>query len=218
MSTNIGTNIGTNISTSMNNTEHQPREFPGAIYQEYFPLMKKTIWARKVDINLDLDIIHTWMNRPHVEEFWHMAWSKERIADYLEKAQAKQGFDCYVIYVEDEPMAYFELYHPHSDPVGATYDVQEGDLGLHVLIGEEKYQRRYIIRLSALMMRLIFNYHPDTLRVIGEPDVNNTQIQGVMKFVGFRFMNNVTLPDKIGALHSLRREDFEQAHGPVKAA
>lgn len=192
--------------------------FPGAIYQEYFPLMKKTIWARRVDIDLDLDTIHVWMNRPHVVEFWNMPWNKEEIADYLQQAQAKSGFDCYIAFIEDEPLGYFELYQPHADPVGQTYDIAEGDLGVHVLIGEEKYQRRYIIRLSTLMMRLVFSYHPDTVRIIGEPDVNNHQIQGLMRFVGFQFIKNVTLPDKIGALHGLYKTDFELAHGTIEPA
>lgn len=197
------------------NTRAENNTFPGSIYQEYFPLMKKHIWARAIDIDRDIDIIHEWMNRPHVSEFWNMAWSRERIEQYLNEKKSTEKFDSYIIFVEDEPIAYFELYHPHSDPVGITYDVQEGDLGLHVLIGEEKYQRRYIIRLSTLMMRLIFNHHPYAIRVIGEPDVNNQQIQGVMKFVGFQFIQNVTLPDKIGALHSLNRKDFELAHGAI---
>ena len=192
--------------------------FHGSIYQEYFPLMKKTLWARRVDLDLDLDTIHLWMNRPHVAEFWNMAWEKEKIADYLQASQAKKGFDSYIAMAEDEPLAYFELYQPHADPVGQTYDIAEGDLGLHVLIGEEKYQRRYIIRLSTLMMRLVFSHHPDTIRVIGEPDVDNQQVQSVMRFVGFKFIKNVTLPDKIGALHGLYRTDFERAHGAIQTA
>ncbi len=193
----------------------QKSAFPGAIYQEYFPLMKRTIWARKVDLALDTDIIHDWMNRDHVSEFWNMGWPKEKIYDYLKSCQEKDNFDCYIAFIDDEPMGYFELYHPHTDPVGKTFDVQDGDLGLHVLIGEKKFQRRYIIRISTMMMRLVFSHHPDAERIVGEPDVENTQIHGVMKFVGFRFDRNVTLPDKTGALHFLNRKDFELAHGPA---
>lgn len=203
----------------MNNdqaTEQTENEFTEAIYKEHFPLLKKTVWARKVDLNKDLDIIHDWMNRSHVAEFWHMAWPKEKIADYLIRQQQIEGFDCYIIFIESEAFGYFEIYQPHTDPVGATYKVETGDIGLHVLIGEEKYQRRYIIRLSSLIVRLVFARHPETKRIIGEPDINNQTIQGVMKFVGFKWMANVKLPDKVGALHSLTIDDFERAQGRVR--
>ena len=193
-------------------TNKKPINEQDIIYEEYIPLMKKTIRAKQVDIEHDTDIIHDWMNKPHVSKFWHMAWPREKIRDYLQRCANKEGFDAYIAYMEDEPMVYFELYQPYADPVGQCYEAEEGDLGLHVLIGEEKYQRRYIIRLSTMMMRLVFNFHPETQRIIGEPDINNTQIQGVMKFVGFKWMANVQLPDKIGALHGLRREDFALAH------
>lgn len=186
-----------------------------AIYEEYIPLMKKTVWARKVDIAKDRDTIHRWMHLPHVAPYWNMSWSKDKIEQYLREAEAREGFDCYLACVADQPIAYFELYQPHADPVGETYDVQQGDLGVHVLIGEEKYQRRYIIRLSTMMMRLVFNHHPSTQRIIGEPDINNKQIQSVMKFLGFSWMANVQLPDKIGALHSLSKESFMKSHGLV---
>ena len=65
-------------------------DFPGAIYQEYFPLMKKTMWARKVDLELDTPIVHEWMNRDHVAEFWNMAVREEKIRDYLSRCQEKR--------------------------------------------------------------------------------------------------------------------------------
>lgn len=189
------------------------KNFNDAIYEEYFPLMKKTIWARPVDTIKDIDIIHTWMNRQHVSEFWDMAWSKEKIVEYLNETKERDSFDSFIAFIEDEPMAYFELYDPSFDILGKTYNVEEGDIGVHVLIGEEKYQRRYIIRLSGVMMRLVFHFNKYATRIVGEPDVNNTQIQGVMKFVGFKFIKNITLPDKVAALHSLDKIDFINAQG-----
>lgn len=202
--------------TTHSSSNNEVTHYDEAIYQEYFPLLKKVFWARKVDIEKDIDIIHNWMNRSHVSEFWHMAWPKEKIQAYLEEKKQIKNFDPYISFIGDEAVGYFEIYHPHADPVGKTYDVQEGDIGLHVLIGEEKYQRRYIIRFSALIVRLVFHHHPETQRIIGEPDINNKTIQGVIKFVGFKWVADVQLPDKIGALHILRREDFELAHGSLK--
>lgn len=98
-----------------------------AIYQEHFPLLKKVVWARKVDIEEDVDIIHRWMNSSHVRKFWHMAWPKEKIRAYLEEKLNTENFDPCVICIDDERFGYLEIYHPHTDPVGEAYDVQKGD-------------------------------------------------------------------------------------------
>jgi len=169
--------------------------------------------AKPVDIARDLDTLHHWMNQPYVSEFWSMAWPKDKIKHYIEQCQEKPDFDIFIAFMDDEPMAYFELYAPATDIIGKYYPVREGDMGLHVLIGEEKYQKRHIIRLSTMMMRLVFNAFTHVQHVMGEPDVDNKQVQGVMKFIGFKWIENITLPDKIGALHSLNKEDFILAHG-----
>ncbi len=183
------------------------------LYSEYVPILKQTMRAKPVTIERDLDTLHHWMNMPHVSEFWNMAWPKDKIKEYIEQCQKKAGFNIFIAFMDDEPMAYFELYEPATDVIGKHYSVQPGDIGLHVLIGEEKYQKRHIIRLSTMMMRLVFNAFTHVKRVMGEPDVDNKQVQGVMKFIGFKWIENITLPDKIGALHSLNKEDFVLAHG-----
>lgn len=189
--------------------------FPEAKYQEYFPLLKKSIWSRPVDIKTDVEIITLWMNQDHVSEFWNMAWPETRIREYLHKTEQRSAFDTYLVFMDDEPIAYFEAYDPKHDILGDLYEVQDGDIGLHVLLGEEKYMRRYIIRLACVMMRLIFSQYPDVHRIIGEPDVNNSKIHSVMRFVGFVHHGNIELPDKTAAFHSCKRQDFEHSHGYI---
>ncbi|MFO6424604.1 GNAT family N-acetyltransferase [Motilimonas sp. KMU-193] len=186
--------------------------YDAALYQEYFPLANKTLWTRLVNIDDDLDIIHHWMNQPHVTEFWHMAWPKADIRDYLRRCDAREGFQTYLMFMDQEPLGYFEIYQPSLDVVGTTYEVETGDIGLHVLIGEEKYQRRYIMRLGTMMMRIVFSQYPQAIRAIGEPDVNNKTVQSVMKFLGFQFMKNIQLPDKTAALHYCLKSDFIRSH------
>ena len=61
--------------------------FENSLYEEEYKIAEKTIWIRALDIDQDLELIHSWMNRPHVSEFWDMAWSVEKIRKYLEDAK-----------------------------------------------------------------------------------------------------------------------------------
>lgn len=187
--------------------------FENVIYQEYFAVTGRRIWFRPVDIAFDLTVIHSWMNRPHVVEFWDMAWPVERIEDYLRKAAERPGFDTYIAYMDSEPFAYFEAYDPTRDRIGAYYDAQSDDVGLHILIGEEKYMRKFIIRLSVTLMRFVFTTWPETRRVVGEPDERNRQVLGLMKFLGFRFLRKIQLPEKKADFLILHESDFRRAHG-----
>lgn len=187
--------------------------FEASTYLEHYSLTNRHLWIRPVDVAFDREILHRWMNLSHVSQFWNMAWPLEKIEDYLRKAEARSGFDAFIAYMDEEPFAYFEVYDPARDRMKDYYDVQAGDIGLHILIGEEKYLKRYTLRLSVSLMRFVFQAWPETRRIIGEPDERNKQVLGLMRFLGFRFIQKLPLPEKTAEFMILDQHDFKRAHG-----
>ena len=52
-------------------------------YAEHEPALDRRLWARPLVPEHDTDLLWAWMQRPHVAEFWAMAWPRDWIGDYL---------------------------------------------------------------------------------------------------------------------------------------
>ena len=188
-------------------TVHVHREL--AAFEDDSLLLDRTIWARPVDPDLDTELVHLWMNRPHVEEYWVMAWPADRIRDYLQAQDADPSRSAYVGFVDDGPVGYLEVYDPTRDVLGAHYPVQPGDVGAHVLIGEEEYLGRYSVALGFAVNRFLFG-RPEVRRIVGEPDLRNHKFLSLLAFLGFRKEAEIDLPDKRAALMVCERPTFER--------
>lgn len=173
------------------------------------PALDRRLWARPVVPEHDTPLLHAWMHRPHVVEFWEMAWPLDWIHDYLVRQDEDPARSPYLGFVEDVPVGYIEVYDPHRDVLGAHAPVRPGDLGAHVLIGEEEYLGRYSVAIGRAVVRFLFQ-RPGVLRLVGEPDVRNDNFLSLLAFLGFRKECEVDMPDKRAAFMVCERADFER--------
>jgi RimJ/RimL family protein N-acetyltransferase len=186
-------------------TVHLLRE--RAAFTEPDAVVDRTIWSRPVDPGLDTDLVRFWMHKPHVEEYWAMAWPADWIHDYLQRHHDDPARSAYVGFVDDQPVGYLEVYDPVHDVLGAHYAVQPGDVGAHVLVGEEDYLGRYSVALGFAVNRFLFG-RPEVRRIVGEPDVRNHNFLSLLAFLGFRKQAELDLPDKRAALMVCERRTF----------
>ncbi len=178
-------------------------------YAEHDPALDRRLWARPVVPEHDTPLLTAWMNKPHVAEFWAMAWPQDWIRDYLVRQVQDPARSPYLGFVDDVPVGYIEVYDPHRDVLGAHAPVREGDLGAHVLIGEEEHLGRYSVAVGRAVARFLFS-RPDVLRLVGEPDVTNQNFLSLLSFLGFRKEAEIQMPDKVAAFMVCERRDFER--------
>lgn len=178
-------------------------------YAEHDPALDRRLWARPVVPEHDTPLLTAWMNKPHVAEFWAMAWPQDWIRDYLVRQVQDPARSPYLGFVDDTPVGYIEVYDPHCDVLGAHAPVREGDLGAHVLIGEEEHLGRYSVAVGRAVARFLFS-RPDVLRLVGEPDVTNQNFLSLLSFLGFRKQAEIQMPDKVAAFMVCERRDFER--------
>lgn len=184
-----------------------------AVHVEREPALDRRLWARAVVPEHDTDLVHDWMGRPHVVEFWQMDWPRDWIRDYLERQQDDPSRDPYLGFVDDVPVGYVEVYDPLHDVLGAHAPVAPGDLGAHVLIGDEDYLGRYSVAIGRAVIRFLFR-RPGVRRIVGEPDVRNENFLSLLAFLGFRKEGEIDLPDKRAAFMVCTREHFTRIASP----
>jgi acetyl CoA:N6-hydroxylysine acetyl transferase len=178
-------------------------------YSETEPALGRRLWARPLVPEHDAELLHDWMNRPHVVEFWNMDWPLQWVRDYLDRQVADPARSPYLGFVDDEPVGYVEVYDPLRDVLGGHAPVREGDLGAHVLIGNEDHLGRFSVALGRATIRFLFQ-RPEVQRIVGEPDVRNNNFLSLLAFLGFQKEMEVDMPDKRAAFMVCTRENFER--------
>lgn len=164
----------------------------------------------------DLPLIHQWVNQPYAVPFWKMNGPIK----LLEEAYAAmlQSFTTHslAICLDNELVGQLDLYNPATDPIRRCYPVQDGDLGIHLLIAPPKespvgqFTARLLYSiLETLFAALMVN------RIVGEPDVQNAGANRLLQKLQFQFHYPIQLPDKQANLYSLSREQFYQLAGDV---
>lgn len=159
----------------------------------------------------DLDVVHGWMQSPHIDAFWHQAWPRERWIEEIAGHLAGDAILPVVIDLDGQPFAYIEVYRVQRDRLAGHYADLPHDLGLHIAIGEVSRTGKGLGRtlLRALAEGLLAA-DPACTRVVAEPDVTNEPSLKAFAAAGFRAVGEVTFPDKTGALviHPRREEDM----------
>lgn len=162
---------------------------------------------RRLDVDRDVDLVHSWMNDPEVARFWEMPWPRDRIAGYLRRQDASLHSTAYLGALDGVAMSYWELYRADLDPLARHYTARPHDAGVHLLLGPTECRGR---GLAAELLRAVADWqlgaNPQARRVVAEPDVRNERSVRVFQRAGFRRITDLDLPDKRAALMVRDRE------------
>jgi RimJ/RimL family protein N-acetyltransferase len=162
---------------------------------------------RPLDLNRDLDLVHSWMNDPEVARYWRKPWPRVRIASYLRQQHRSPHLDPYLGVLDGVPMSYWEIYRADLDALAQYYPAREHDAGVHMLLGPAECRGR---GLAVGLLRAVSTWQLEAdlraPRVVAEPDVENTRVIRALERAGFRRTTDLDLPDKRAALMIRHRE------------
>lgn len=151
---------------------------------------------RPVELTRDLELIHGWMQAPHVVPFWNLNLPREAFRQHLEKALRAPHQALYLGLLDGVPMSYWECYWAADDVIGRYYSAQQDDQGVHLLIGPLQYLHKGLaLPLLQAVVRGLFRF-PRTQRVIAEPDSRNAAMIHVFMRCGFEPAGLIDLPEK----------------------
>ncbi|XVS62539.1 GNAT family N-acetyltransferase [Actinosynnema sp. CA-299493] len=158
--------------------------------------------ARVVDPDTrDLDLVHRWMQSPHVVAFWHQAWPREQWDEELRRQLSGRHSLPVLVSRGEDPVIYLEVYRAARDVVAEVYQARPHDLGLHVAVGELSMTDQGLVRrLLPEVTAALFDADPRCTRVLLEPDVRNRRAIASFTASGFAPVGEVLLPDKVALL------------------
>ncbi|MFG1820254.1 GNAT family N-acetyltransferase [Kribbella sp. NPDC049174] len=150
----------------------------------------------EADPDRDLDLIHGWVTAERAG-FWGMGHlSRDEIAGIYRFLDSVPTHHVYLVYLDDVPTALLQTYDPQADPVGAAYDIQAGDIGLHFLVAPGDPRPNFTGNLLRVLGQFFFVHlgHP---RVVVDPDIRNDRAIDRFHRTGFVLGSEakITYPD-----------------------
>jgi penicillin amidase len=174
-----------------------------------------TFTHRPVDPVADLDLIHAWVTQPRAR-FWGMtSYTRDEVGEVYAFLDGLTTHHAYLVHRDGVPVAIFQTYDPAHDPVGETYDVQEGDIGCHLFVGPTDVpEQGFTGRLAAFVLGTVLA-DGSVQRIVVEPDVENVASCRRFERLGFTRGAVVELPDKTAQLAFLARAQAVSSTLPV---
>lgn len=149
----------------------------------------------------DLALITAWMASPHVAAAWEQDWPAAAWQAELRRQLAGEHSLPCIAEQQGRPIAYLELYRVAADQLADYYPANEGDMGVHIAIGDPANTGCGIGR--ALLRWVADGLLSDTRgcnRVVAEPDLRNNRSIRAFLGAGFEHRGLLQLPRKNAAL------------------
>ena len=145
----------------------------------------------------DFALVHEWLGRPHVAEWWSEQPSHDEMAEefarHVDTAHSTRG---YIAYLNDQPVAFIQSYVVvDSDPGWWDGEMDPGARGIDQFLGNANQLGQGI---GSAMVRAFVDElfrDPAVTKLQTDPDVRNERAIRAYRRAGFREVGEVATPD-----------------------
>lgn len=156
-----------------------------------------TVRIRPLVPHADAGLVHGWVSQERAS-FWGMnGLTRDQVAEIYAHMDTLDTHHAFLVLREATPVALLQTYEPEADRVSECYDVQPGDIGVHLLLapaGPEGGRPGWTSALLAVVASYVFRTL-DRRRVVVDPDVRNDKAVARFLAQGFTAGPVVVLPE-----------------------
>jgi hypothetical protein len=177
-----------------------------------------TVRILRLDPQADADIVHAWVSEERAS-FWGMnGLTRDRVAEIYAHLDTLDTHHAFLLQRDGVPAGLLQTYEPEADRVSECYEVEPGDIGVHLLLapaGPEGARPGWTTALLKAVTAYVF-LTLDRKRVVVDPDAANDRAVARFLKQGFETgplvtlpeidLPDVYLPEKQAQLAFLRRE------------
>lgn len=147
-----------------------------------------------LEVEADLELVHGWMQEPHVTPWWGLEGGPERVRAHLLEQDRLPYRDPWIVSDAGRPFAYVETYRVPDDPLAAHYDAQPGDRGFALLVGPPELLGSGLAQalVRHLVVRLLDQF--GITRVVCLTDVRNARMLALCRSLGAVELATLELP------------------------
>jgi acetyl CoA:N6-hydroxylysine acetyl transferase len=161
-----------------------------------------------LSVDEHLPVIHDWFNRDYTKAFWQMDGSIGLLRSCYQAIQTNPYAHAFIGYVDNDPVALFDVYCVHADELAGHITRRPHDCGFHLCMApNEKPLPHLSTRVVLSFLKYYFSFE-EARRMYAEPDINNHRSILLLKKCGFRPLKKVQLSYKEAQIHYLDRGHF----------
>ncbi|WP_435770310.1 GNAT family N-acetyltransferase [Nocardioides sp. SYSU DS0651] len=146
-----------------------------------------SVSVRPVHPEADADLLHRWVTAEGAE-FWGMAeLSRAQVAEVYGFIAEQAHLAAYLLVLGDvppgHPVGLLQTYDPEVDEIGDWYDRRPGDVGVHLLLADDRARRGRTAEVVAAGLRFVAT-RPGSERLVFEPDARNQRSLALLDRLG----------------------------------
>ncbi|MEV3852973.1 GNAT family N-acetyltransferase [Streptomyces sp. NPDC050095] len=158
----------------------------------------------------DIDVLHGWVSEERAR-FWGMnGIGRDDVREIYAHLDSLDTHHAYLVRLDGAPVALFQTYEPEADRVSECYEVEDGDIGVHLLVGPAGGAGA-VRGFTGALVGVLTSYALDGLgrkRLVAEPDARNEKAIALFARIGFELAGEIVLPEI----------DLPEVHLPEKRA
>ena len=155
---------------------------------------------------IEVALVHAWMREPHVERWWHQAWTLAQWSEEVAQQAAGTHSRPWLLSEAGAPVAYVEAYRVARDVIAEHHPIAAHDLGIHLAIGDpDRTGRGLGPRVLRVVADGLLAADPACRRVVGDPAAGHAAARGAFAAAGFALLAEVDLGHKRAALMAYDR-------------
>jgi AacA4 family aminoglycoside N(6')-acetyltransferase len=164
----------------------------------------------------DLPMLHNWLNRPHIVEWWGGEEERptldEVLEHYLPRVLAKESVTPYIVMLDNEPIGYAQSYIALGSEDG--WWAEETDPGVRgidqTLANPTQLNKGLGTMLVRALVDLLFA-DPSVTKIQTDPAPSNLRAIRCYEKAGFVQEKAITTPDGEAIYMVQSRQDYERA-------
>ncbi|WP_338698203.1 GNAT family N-acetyltransferase [Streptomyces sp. Q6] len=145
----------------------------------------------------DIDVLYAWV-REERAAFWGMTEiGCDDVRDIYAHMATLDTHHAYLVRLDGRPVALFQTYEPEADRVSECYEVRDGDVGVHLLVGPAE-ESGGVRGFTGALVDVLTGYALDELgrqRLVAEPDARNAKAIALFARTGFESAGEIVLPE-----------------------
>ena len=157
----------------------------------------------------DFPMLHEWVRRPHVAEWWSEPSTLEDIKDeYLPTLDGRSSTKAFIASLDDEPIGFIQVYVVHGSGDGWWEDETDaGARGIDQFLADAARLNQGLG--TAMIKAFVDRLFQDTAvsKVQTDPSPENARAIRCYRKVGFKSVGEVMTPDGPALLMLCEREE-----------
>lgn len=198
--------------------QHRQDEARGGKLSDHFMSASTPPITLRLMTERDLPMLHDWLNRPHIVEWWggdeERPTLDEVLEHYLPRAMAEESVTPYIAMLGEEPIGYAQSYVALGSGDGWWEDETDpGVRGIDQSLADPTQLNKGLgTRLVRALVELLFS-DPTVTKIQTDPTPNNHRAIRCYEKAGFVREKIITTPDGPAVYMVQTRQAFERKRG-----